>query len=69
MYIEASGEIVDHIPPDPANIAVVILAAGKGTRMRSKLPKVLHPLLGEPMIYHLLRAVRHTGIPLRELQS
>lgn len=63
MYIEASGEIVDHIPPDPANIAVVILAAGKGTRMRSKLPKVLHPLLGEPMIYHLLRAVRHTGIP------
>src|SRR5690349_17952737 len=29
---------------------VVILAAGEGTRMRSKLPKVLHPLCGQPLI-------------------
>ncbi len=32
------------------NLNVVILAAGKGTRMRSKLPKVLHPLAGTPMV-------------------
>ena len=31
-------------------LAVVILAAGKGTRMKSELPKVLHPLAGRPMI-------------------
>lgn len=33
---------------------VVILAAGKGTRMRSKLPKVLHQLAGRPMVGHVI---------------
>jgi bifunctional UDP-N-acetylglucosamine pyrophosphorylase/glucosamine-1-phosphate N-acetyltransferase len=37
-------------------IAVVILAAGKGTRMRSVLPKVLHPIAGAPMLHHAMRA-------------
>ncbi|NBS44246.1 MAG: bifunctional UDP-N-acetylglucosamine diphosphorylase/glucosamine-1-phosphate N-acetyltransferase GlmU [Acetobacteraceae bacterium] len=36
--------------------AAIILAAGLGTRMRSALPKVLHPLGGRPMIQHLLAA-------------
>lgn len=35
---------------------VIILAAGKGARMRSDLPKVLHPIGGIPMIGHVLRA-------------
>jgi bifunctional UDP-N-acetylglucosamine pyrophosphorylase/glucosamine-1-phosphate N-acetyltransferase len=35
---------------------VVILAAGKGTRMKSADPKVLHPAAGEPLIRHVLRA-------------
>jgi bifunctional UDP-N-acetylglucosamine pyrophosphorylase/glucosamine-1-phosphate N-acetyltransferase len=36
------------------NLVVVILAAGEGTRMKSKLPKVLHPLGGTPMIRYVL---------------
>lgn len=38
-------------------IAVVILAAGKGTRMKSGLPKVMHAVAGRPMIAHLLGTV------------
>src|SRR5215469_15879576 len=40
-----------------ARVAVVVLAAGKGTRMRSRLPKVTHPVGGRPMLEHVLRAV------------
>ena len=46
-------------PPDAEtaqNLAVVILAAGQGTRMKSKLPKVLHPIAGLPMIRHIVRS-------------
>ena len=40
----------------------VVLAAGKGVRMKSKLPKVLHPLLGEPMITYPVRALEEAGV-------
>jgi bifunctional UDP-N-acetylglucosamine pyrophosphorylase / glucosamine-1-phosphate N-acetyltransferase len=40
---------------------VVILAAGEGTRMRSSLPKVLHPICGRPMILWPLLAARAAG--------
>jgi bifunctional UDP-N-acetylglucosamine pyrophosphorylase / glucosamine-1-phosphate N-acetyltransferase len=38
-------------------VAAVILAAGKGTRMKSDLHKVLHPIAGRPMLAHLLASV------------
>ncbi len=38
-------------------IAAIILAAGKGTRMKSDLHKVLHPIAGRPMLLHLMDAV------------
>ena len=39
-------------------ITPVILAAGEGTRMKSAIPKVLHPILGRPMIWYVLQSVR-----------
>ena len=42
-------------------LAAVILAAGKGTRMKSALPKVLHPICGQPMLYYPLEAARLAG--------
>ena len=42
---------------DVPTFAAVILAAGKGTRMKSDLHKVLHPVAGRPMLAHLLAAL------------
>lgn len=39
-------------------IAVIILAAGKGVRMKSDLPKVFHEILGEPMLSYVLKTVK-----------
>jgi bifunctional UDP-N-acetylglucosamine pyrophosphorylase/glucosamine-1-phosphate N-acetyltransferase len=38
----------------------IILAAGKGTRMKSKLYKVLHPVCGKPMVEHIMNRVEET---------
>jgi bifunctional UDP-N-acetylglucosamine pyrophosphorylase/glucosamine-1-phosphate N-acetyltransferase len=43
-------------PSKTRALAVVILAAGQGTRMKSKLPKVLHPVAGQAMLRHVLDA-------------
>ncbi|UAJ65297.1 bifunctional UDP-N-acetylglucosamine diphosphorylase/glucosamine-1-phosphate N-acetyltransferase GlmU [Candidatus Schneideria nysicola] len=43
-------------------ISAVILGAGKGTRMHSSLPKVLHSIAGKPMIQHVIDAVVKLGI-------
>ncbi|HEY1654006.1 MAG TPA: bifunctional UDP-N-acetylglucosamine diphosphorylase/glucosamine-1-phosphate N-acetyltransferase GlmU [Candidatus Tumulicola sp.] len=43
-------------------IRAIVLAAGKGTRMKSARPKVLHELCGRPMLWYVLRALRDAGI-------
>ena len=45
--------------PRPA--AVIVLAAGEGTRMKSATPKVLHPIGGVTLVEHAIRAARATG--------
>jgi bifunctional UDP-N-acetylglucosamine pyrophosphorylase/glucosamine-1-phosphate N-acetyltransferase len=40
----------------------VIMAAGQGTRMRSALPKVAHPIAGRPLVRHVIEAAREAGV-------
>ncbi|HYJ00124.1 MAG TPA: bifunctional UDP-N-acetylglucosamine diphosphorylase/glucosamine-1-phosphate N-acetyltransferase GlmU [Thermoleophilaceae bacterium] len=45
----------------PDQLTVLVMAAGKGTRMRSALPKVLHPVCGRPMVEWVIGAARAAG--------
>jgi len=49
-------------PDQEADLLAVVLAAGMGTRMRSTLPKVLHPVAGAPLISHVLDAALGAGV-------
>jgi bifunctional UDP-N-acetylglucosamine pyrophosphorylase/glucosamine-1-phosphate N-acetyltransferase len=42
-------------------VTAVLLAAGQGTRMKSRVPKVLHPLCGQPLIQYALEVVGHAS--------
>jgi bifunctional UDP-N-acetylglucosamine pyrophosphorylase / glucosamine-1-phosphate N-acetyltransferase len=44
--------------PTPTSLEVIVLAAGQGKRMRSDLPKVLHPIAGRPLLARVLDAAR-----------
>lgn len=55
MSVEAT-----HIDDMPKRTAI-IMAAGKGTRMQSDLPKVVHPVAGEPMVRWVVRACAEAG--------
>ncbi len=43
-------------------VRAIVLTAGKGTRMKSRRPKVLHELCGRPMLWYTLRALRDAGV-------
>ena len=45
-----------------AHVRAIVLAAGKGTRMKSARPKVLHRVGGREMLWHVLRALHEAGI-------
>ena len=47
------------------DLALVLMAAGMGTRMRSRLPKVLHPVCGRPILMHALELGREIGATRR----
>ncbi len=44
------------------SVRAIVLAAGKGTRMKSSIPKVLHEVCGRPMLWYILRALRNAGV-------
>ncbi len=50
---------------EPAHVSVIILAAGQGTRMKSNLPKVLHPIGAKPLLSHVI----HTAAELKAQQT
>jgi len=43
-------------------VTALVLAAGQGTRMKSDLPKVLHPMAGQPLLAHVLSALSELGV-------
>ena len=47
--------------PAMSHLAAIVLAAGQGTRMKSALPKVLHPLAGRPLVHYAVRAALDAG--------
>jgi bifunctional UDP-N-acetylglucosamine pyrophosphorylase/glucosamine-1-phosphate N-acetyltransferase len=58
----SQGNIINKDIFMPDRTIAVILAAGKGTRMKSELPKVLHPILGKPMVSYVIDACRKAKV-------
>lgn len=59
---ERNQAVISDLNP---NLAVVIMAAGKGTRLKSKRPKVLHQIGGKPLLEHVIRAATQVVSPDR----
>ena len=50
-----------HYDPGVSSPLVLVMAAGEGTRMRSSLPKMLHPVCGRPLVAWPILAAREAG--------
>jgi bifunctional UDP-N-acetylglucosamine pyrophosphorylase / glucosamine-1-phosphate N-acetyltransferase len=62
MKDQPSDKISQQPQPGGRPIAAIILAAGKSTRMKTELPKVMHEICGKPMLAYVLDACREAGI-------
>jgi bifunctional UDP-N-acetylglucosamine pyrophosphorylase/glucosamine-1-phosphate N-acetyltransferase len=60
--LDANSSEIDQEAMTEAPALAIVLAAGKGTRMKSAVPKVLHKLAGAPMLSHVLTSVTNAGI-------
>jgi bifunctional UDP-N-acetylglucosamine pyrophosphorylase/glucosamine-1-phosphate N-acetyltransferase len=56
-----SASTSNSIKPASKPLSAIILAAGKGKRMNSDLPKVVHPVAGQPMVRWVVQACRESG--------
>ena len=55
-------EVIENYLNRYKDVSAIILAAGKGTRMKSDLPKVLHKICGKPMVTYTLENLRSAGV-------
>ncbi len=58
-----AAKSVKSVKNKPRQFAIAILAAGKGTRLKSRRPKVLHEIAGKPLLAHVVAAARHVVPP------
>ena len=61
MSVPQPAQVQPVVLPEQRPLDVVILAAGQGTRMKSRLPKMLHPLLGRPLVLWSVRLAQQLG--------
>ena len=54
---QGTGAVAQRTTTRTRSLAAVVLAAGKGKRLKSARPKVLHPICGEPALWHVLEIV------------
>jgi len=60
---DGTKRAIETEPGSRPKLAVVIMAAGKGTRLKSRRPKVLHEVGGKPLLQHVISAALHIADP------
>jgi bifunctional UDP-N-acetylglucosamine pyrophosphorylase/glucosamine-1-phosphate N-acetyltransferase len=65
---QVAQEVWDALAGQPPRVAIAIMAAGKGTRLKSKHPKVLHEVGGKPLLAHVIAAATKV-VPARDVYA